>query len=218
MTDLNFQPVKHLPRCNIWVEGRLRKTKTPIHPCAHEQIWWRVSFEKSGQKYVVSSMTRMTRPKLDLARSQNESVTVAKDLNVAETSARATIVPAPVFAPLPLVATAAAAAPAPPSPVEAKLFVFDPVAGATARKESTAAVESAKREIGLEKQSAGQIAGVSGAARCEAMRCRCQKSGSNRRHQTVQLYRLHPPRGQLRRCQPLLVRWRIKPPSLPTGG
>ena len=117
----------------------------------------------------VSSMTRMTRPELDLARSQNESVTVAKDLNVAETSARATIVPAPVFAPLPLVATAAAAAPAPPSPVEAKLFVADPVAGATARKESTAAVESAKREIGLEKQSAGQIAGVSGAVRSDAM-------------------------------------------------
>ena len=84
-------------------------------------------------------------PKLDLERNRNQPVTVAKDLNVAETTARATIVPAPAFAPLPLAATAPAAAPAPPSPVQAKVFVADPVAGATAHKESTAAVESAKK-------------------------------------------------------------------------
>ena len=101
--------------------------------------------KKAGKSMSVSSVTRMTRPKLDLERSRNEWVTVAKDLNVAETPARATIVPAPAFAPLPLVATAPAGAPAPPSPVQAKVFVADPVAGATARKESTAAVESAKK-------------------------------------------------------------------------
>ena len=49
----------------------------------------------AAQNLVVQS------PKLNLARSRDESVTVARDLNVAETPARATIVPAPAFAPLP---------------------------------------------------------------------------------------------------------------------
>lgn len=107
-------------------------------------------------------------PKVDQARRRNESVTVAKDLNVPETPARAGIVPVPAFASPPLAVTTPAAAPAPPSPVEAKVFVADPVAGAIARKESVAAaVESTKREMAFEKQASGQIAGVSGTARSD---------------------------------------------------
>ena len=108
-------------------------------------------------------------PELDLAPSRNAPTTVAKDLNVAEIRGRAMILPAPAFALPPFAATATAAAPASPPPVETKVFVADPVAGVTLRKESVAAVvESTKRELALEKQASGQIADVSAAVRSDA--------------------------------------------------